>query len=257
MGCNTCVNMVGPSEKCIDCGKVGPNYNVDYNFVKEEILKDKKKSEKLKNFEKYKISLRYWMLGKDYHKAVLAMEFASKYHTGIRKDGFTPEFHHQISIAHYLRTLSDLKHREDVLAAAFLHDTVEDYDVSLTDIELRFGSDVCRAVKLLSKVLKGYKKSPEEYYQGMIECPIASIVKGGDRVHNHQTMVDVFTLDKQSSYIKETEKYILPMLKEARRRYPEQELAYENIKHALKGQMELLRFGIDSQRMLVLVSSRG
>ena len=206
-----------------------------------------------KNFEKHLISMRYWMLGKNYHRAVLAMEFASKYHDGTRKDGFTPEFHHQISIAHYLRTLPDLRNQEDVLSAAFLHDTVEDYDVSLTDIEGRFGADVARAVKKLSKVLKGYKKSPDEYYQGMIECPIASVVKGGDRVHNHQTMAGVFSLDKQHQYITETKDYLLPMLKESRRKYPDQELAYENIKHALKGQIELIELAINAQRELKVV----
>lgn len=206
------------------------------------------------DFAKYKVSLRYWMLGREYHKAVLAMEFASKYHTGIRKDGVTPEFHHQISIAHYLRTLPDLRNREDVLAAAFLHDTVEDYDVSLTDIEARFGADVRRAVKLLSKVLKDYKRSPEEYYSTMIECPIASIVKGGDRVHNHQTMHGAFSIDKQLKYIDETRNFILPMLKESRRKYPDQELAYENIKHALKGQIQLIQHSIDAHRELFLVA---
>jgi (p)ppGpp synthase/HD superfamily hydrolase len=198
-----------------------------------------------KDFDKYRISMRYWLLGKNYHRAVLAMEFASKYHTGLRKDGVTPEFHHQISIAHYLRTLPDLRNQEDVLAAAFLHDTVEDYEVSLTDIESRFGEDVRRAVKKLSKVIKGYKKSPEDYYQDMVDCPIASIVKGGDRVHNHQTMTDVFSKEKIVSYIKETEELILPMLKMARRKYPDQELAYENIKHALKGQIDLIRYAIE------------
>lgn len=210
-----------------------------------------------KNFEKYLISLRYWMLGKNYHKAVLAMEFASKYHVGTRKDGYTPEFHHQISIAHYLRTLPDLRNQEDVLAAAFLHDTVEDYNVSLTDIESRFGPDVARAVKKLSKIIKDYKKTPEEYYQGMIDCPIASIVKGGDRVHNHQTMHGAsFSIDKQHKYITETKELILPMLKEARRKYPDQELAYENIKHALKGQIELIELAINAQRELRVVEGR-
>lgn len=207
-----------------------------------------------KNFEKYIIGMRYWLLGKSYHKAVLAMEFASKYHTGMRKDGFTPEFHHQISIAHYLRTLPDLRCQEDVLAAAFLHDTVEDYEVSLTDIESRFGEDVRRAVKKLSKVIKGKKKTPEDYYQDMIDCPIASIVKGGDRIHNHQTMHDAdFGIDKQMAYITETKELILPMLKEARQKYPDQELAYENIKHALKGQIELIELALNTQKKLRVI----
>lgn len=204
-------------------------------------------------YEKYLISMRYWLLGKGYHKAVSAMEFASKYHTGMRKDGETPEFHHQVSIAHYLRTLPDLRNQEDVLAAAFLHDTVEDYEVSLTDIDSRFGYDVKKAVELLSKVVKGYKKSPEEYFQRMIESPIASIVKGGDRVHNSQTMHGCFSHEKQLKYITETREFILPMLKESRRKYPDQELAYENIKHALKGQIELIELAIRAEKKFKVV----
>lgn len=202
------------------------------------------------NFEKYVISLRYWMLGKGYYKAVSAMEFASKYHTGMRKDGLTPEFHHQISIASYLKTLPNLRCQEDVLCAAFLHDTVEDYDVSLSDIEFRFGTDVRKAVDLLSKKVDGYCKSQEEYFKRMVDCPIASIVKGGDRVHNSQSMHGVFSLNKQISYIEETRNYILPMLKSSRRLYPDQELAYENIKHALKGQIELIELAIDAEKKL-------
>jgi len=206
-----------------------------------------------KDFDKYLISMRYWLLGKNYHRAVLAMEFASKYHTGVRKDGVTPEFHHQVSIAHYLRTLPDLRCQEDVLCATFLHDTVEDYDVSLIDIESRFGADVRRAVELLSKKVKGHKKGPEEYFRRMIECPIASIVKGGDRVHNSQTMHGAFGLEKQVKYIDETINHILPMLKESRRRYPDQELAYENVKHALKGQIELIQLTINAEKKLKIV----
>jgi hypothetical protein len=54
-------------------------------------------------------------------------------------------------------------------------------------------------------------------------------------------MVGVFTIEKQRDYIQETQDYILPALKEARRRFPRQEPAYENIKHMLKSQIELLQ----------------
>ena len=199
--------------------------------------------------------MRYWLLGRKYNKAAMAMEFASEYHTGFRKDGFTPEFHHQICIAHYLRTLPDLRNQEDVLSAAFLHDTVEDYDVSLTDINSRFGSNVRNAVELLSKKVGSYEKNAEEYFYKMTNCPIASIVKGGDRVHNSQTMNGVFSIEKQASYISETTDFILPMLKEARRRYPDQELAYENIKHSLKGQIELTSLSINTEKKLKIIEA--
>jgi (p)ppGpp synthase/HD superfamily hydrolase len=192
-------------------------------------------------FDKHKVSIRYWLLGKGYFKAIKAMEFASQFHTGLRKDKITPEFHHQISIAHYLRTLSSIKDEEVVLCCAFLHDVVEDYDVALSEIELLFGKQIREAIALLSKVIGGTKKDLGSYFEQISACPVASIVKGGDRVHNLSTCSDVFTLQKQQIYIEETEKYVLPMLKQARRNFPEQELAYENIKHVLINQVNLIR----------------
>ncbi len=46
---------------------------------------------------------------------------------------------------------------------------------------------------------------------------------------------------KEPEYIQETETYILPALKEARRQFPKQEPAYENIQHVLVSQIELLQ----------------
>jgi (p)ppGpp synthase/HD superfamily hydrolase len=198
-------------------------------------------------FLRHRERIRAWLLGRKYYKSVEALEFASDFHVGIRKDGVTPEFHHQISIAHYIRTLYNLRFPEDVLTSAFLHDVVEDYDVSPDEIEARFGYNVREAVTLLSKKYRGDKKPVEEYYRAMRTNAIASIVKGADRIHNFQTMHSVFTCTKQMKYIEECEEHILPMLKEARRNFPDQELAYENIKHALKGQIELLKLSIEAK----------
>lgn len=54
---------------------------------------------------KREISLRYFLQGAEYFLALEAMQFAQQYHRGVRKDGVTPEFDHQISIAHFVRTL--------------------------------------------------------------------------------------------------------------------------------------------------------
>jgi len=196
-----------------------------------------------RHFERF----RAWMLGKEYYKAVEALEYAAKYHNGIRKDGVTPEFHHQVSIGHYVRTLPNLRSQELALITSILHDIVEDYDVPIEVLSERFGKDVSDAVLLLSKKYKGKKKDISDYYKSMNNNPIASVVKGADRIHNFQTMAAVFTCKKQLAYIEECEAYILPMLKEARNNFPDQELAYENIKHALKGQIELLRLSIEAR----------
>ena len=202
------------------------------------------------SYKRHRERFRAWMLGKGFYRAVEALEYAAKFHTGMRKDGITPEFHHQISIGHYVRTLSGLRHPELALIVAMLHDLLEDYDLPAESIESRFGKEVLDAVLLLSKEYLGNKKSAKKYYHAMAHDPIASVVKGADRVHNFQTMPAVFTCKKQLEYIQECESYILPMLKEARNRFPDQELAYENIKHALKGQIELLKLSIEAKVQL-------
>jgi (p)ppGpp synthase/HD superfamily hydrolase len=201
----------------------------------------------MNKFDKMRIAMRYWLHGRGYHNAVRAMEFAYKYHTGTRKDGITPEFHHQVSIASYLRTLQ-LKYQEEALATAFLHDIIEDHKVDLKVISAEFGEDIAKAVKLLTKKNIGEAPDTETYFDNMSNCPIASLVKGGDRIHNFQTMIDIFTPEKKQEYIDECENHILPMLKEARRKFPEQEPAYENIKLVLMSQIELINVSLNAMR---------
>lgn len=195
--------------------------------------------------------LKAWVLGKEYFKAAEALEFAKKYHTGMRKDGVTPEFHHQISIGHFARTLPALRAQEIVLIVVFLHDLVEDYNVPIETIVARFGKDVANAVLLISKKVDGKKKSESDYYLAMGSDYIASVVKGCDRIHNFQSMSGVFTCEKQEQYIQECETFILPMLKEARNNFPDQELAYENIKYSLKGQIELLKLTLEAKQEIL------
>ena len=193
--------------------------------------------------EKLRISLKYWLLGSKYFKALKAMEFAEKIHIGKRKNG-DPEFIHQITIVQFLRTFASgnfLLFPEDTLCVGFLHDTSEDYDISFDEFEIKFGKEVARAIKAMTKKYRGHRIPDSEYYAIMGEDPIASVVKGGDRIHNHQSMVGTFTLEKQKSYIEETEIHILPMLKKARSKFPEQESVYENEKLLLKSQISLIK----------------
>jgi len=189
----------------------------------------------MQHFEKLRLALRYYLLGKEYYVALSALDYGAQYHTGVRKNGITPEYQHQIEIAQYVRTLS-LIYPETAIAVALLHDVTEDYDVTVRDLSTNFGYDIAEACELLNK----NDKTTEEYYRGCAEHPTASIVKGGDRIHNIQTMIGVFTPDKQRRYIDDVRTHILPMIKKAKRAFPQQESAYENIKHMLVSQIELL-----------------
>lgn len=200
----------------------------------------------MKHHDKMKVALRYWLLGashsdSNYLICVDALEFASVFHNGKRKDGVTPEFAHQVTIANYLRTLvTSMDYPAETIAVALLHDVAEDYDVGFDELEMKFGNHVAKSVELLTKTHRGTKKSMESYFDGISKDPIASIVKGADRIHNLQSMSDVFTVDKKRAYLEEATEFIVPSLKTARRLFPSQEAAYENIKLVLTSQIELI-----------------
>jgi len=190
---------------------------------------------------KLSIAMRYWLLGRNMHLALGALEFGAKFHKGFRKDGKTPEYQHQLIIANYLRTFEHhLLNVEATLATAFLHDVCEDYDVGFEEIESKFGRSISTAVMLLTKKHRGEVIPPDIYYQKIAKDSRASIVKGVDRIHNIQSMVDVFDEKKQKEYIEETKTLVLPMLKSARREFTHQEGAYENLKFVLKNQIEMI-----------------
>jgi (p)ppGpp synthase/HD superfamily hydrolase len=196
----------------------------------------------LSNFAKREISLRYFLQGAEYFTALEAMEFAQRYHTGVRKDGITPEFDHQISIAHFVRTLRhQLMYAEATISVIMLHDVREDYGVSDEEIRERFGDAVARAVDAMTKTFRGQVRPEKLVFEQIAADPLASVAKGADRIHNLNSMVGVFSKEKQLSYVAEAEEYFLPMLKTARRLHVRQEAAYENIKHMILSQINLIK----------------
>ncbi|MFZ3583698.1 hypothetical protein ACOI1H_16205 [Loktanella sp. DJP18] len=200
------------------------------------------------SFEKLKLTVRYWLLGRGYTIAHDAMEFAAGWHTGVRKDG-TPEFSHQIWQASYARTLSAmLSFPEETIATIFLHDVLEDYPVKPKEIEDLFGARIADATVRMSKTIGGLQLDENFYYRALAECPIASVAKGIDRMHNHKTMIGAFSTAKQGAYIEETSALVMPMLRDARRTFSKQEPVYENIKLILLQQMELYRYAHASGR---------
>lgn len=195
----------------------------------------------MKHFEKLFTALKYYLIGKNYYNALKALQFARTHHCGFRKDGSTPEFQHQLEICMYLMTLKDLENEETVLTTALLHDSIEDYEISIEEIETKFGKEVTKCVWLLTKQYKNQKKNMDLYFEEISKNPIASLVKGADRIHNVQSMIGVFSKEKQIKYIDEVEKCFLPMIKKAKSNFPSQGAAYFNIQHMLISQVHLVR----------------
>ena len=189
-------------------------------------------------YTKLEIALRYYMLGAKYHTALKAMDFAKQYHRGLRKDGVTPELQHQVEMALFVMGLKDLMDEERTITVALLHDVMEDYkQVSVATVNNMFGAAVADSCARLDKT----GKESLLYFNEIATDPVASIVKGADRVHNVNSMVGVFSKEKQKKYVEEVKNYFLPMLKFARNRYPQQMQAYFSIMHMLRSQINLLQ----------------
>jgi hypothetical protein len=80
-------------------------------------------------------------------KLVAATDFAAKAHTTQRRKDTakTPYINHPISVCHEVAKAGCLD--EDVLAAAMLHDVVEDCGVGLEELRLKFGDRVAHIVQ--------------------------------------------------------------------------------------------------------------
>ena len=190
---------------------------------------------------KERATLLGWLHGQGWFNAVRALHFAEEYHCGLRKDGITPEFSHQVHIALYLTTLvPHFEQGEEVITTSLLHDVCEDYDVTFEEIEALFGFVVCKSVTAMTKEYQG-ERLPVEYVANLqANDAIASVNKGADRIHNQSTAVGVFSTPKIEEYVAETRSYIFPMLKQARKNFPRQNGAYQNIRTVLTSQVSAL-----------------
>lgn len=95
------------------------------------------------------------------HKAI---EFAAKVHDGqLRKGTDVPYIVHPFEVA---QILTKENCSEDVIIAGLLHDIVEDTDVSLIEIEEKFGVNVS---KLVAKCTEDKRKSWQERKQHTID----------------------------------------------------------------------------------------
>ena len=88
-----------------------------------------------------------------------AFEFAAEAHSGQMRKSGEPYITHPVGVADIV---ASLKLDELSLCAALLHDTVEDTDVTLEDIETRFGAEVAALVDGVTKLGKVHFSTKKE-----------------------------------------------------------------------------------------------
>ena len=213
------------------------------DLISEELAKAREL--RFLDYTKKKASLRYRMQGlahsdKEWFNVLKALNFGESHHPGYRKDHITPAYMHQVEIAcHVMTLLPHLLFPTRTILAILLHDTPEDTPVSHEEIRDKFGMEAMVDIELMTKEYRGDKKDIVSYFFEMSQSPVSSIGKGGDRIMNLNSMAGVFPLAKQISYCEETRTHFFKMLKTARRLFPEQELAYENLKFTMTAQLRI------------------
>ena len=150
-----------------------------------------------------------------------AYYFADRSHDGqLRKSG-EPYIAHPLEIALYL---SELRLDEQTIAAALLHDVVEDCDVPLEELSGKFGPEIAKLVDGVTKLTRMdsrihdpigamasatddpdslYAESLRKMLVAMAEDIRVVLIKLADRLHNMKTL-DALPPEKQRRIAQET-----------------------------------------------------
>jgi GTP pyrophosphokinase len=127
-------------------------------------------------------------------KVCEAYEFAREFHRNQKRRSGEPYINHPVEVAIILA--SDLHMDEDPICAAILHDTVEDTEATLADLEKRFGKTVAELVDGVTKLTQVQVSSMDEkqalnlrkMFLAMSKDIRVLIIKLADRLHNMRTM---------------------------------------------------------------------
>ena len=136
-----------------------------------------------------------------------AMEYAAEKHRGqTRKDAIsTPYINHPIALAHLLADVGGITDA-NIIAAALLHDTVEDTDATVEDIKELFGKEI---MAIVIEVTDDKSLSSSERKRLQIENAAhisqeAKLVKLADKICNLQDMLErppvKWSLQRKSEY---------------------------------------------------------
>jgi len=107
-----------------------------------------------------------------------------------------------------------------ILAAALLHDVLEDCEVHHSELSERFGEQVSAAVRALSKELRATpaaKKTDDQYWAVLAKSPLpVRQIKAADRIDNLRSCAKWPRPRLATKYLVETPAKVLPMIQEDR-----------------------------------------
>lgn len=142
---------------------------------------------------------------------------ATEKHSGVFRKSGEAYIQHPIEVAYIL---AQLQCGPETIAAGFLHDTVEDTDLTIEDIKKRFGEDTGMLVDYVTKIqrMKLSHKDEADFeaedhrkiFIGMAKDVRVILIKLADRLHNMRTL-DSLKPERQIALSEETLNVFAPI----------------------------------------------
>src|SRR5664279_1275965 len=144
-----------------------------------------------------------------------AFEIAAEAHKTMRRKSGEPYILHPLAVAQICVEEIGLGVRSTI--CALLHDTVEDTDITLEDVQREFGHEIARIVDGLTKISNVIDVNASQQAENfkkilltLTDDPRVILIKLADRLHNMRTL-DSMKRDKQLKIASETVYVFAPL----------------------------------------------
>ena len=160
-------------------------------------------------------SLEAYMPAEQVEQVMRAYEFSATAHRGQTRLSGDPFISHPLAVA---QILADMHMDSQAIAAAILHDVIEDTETPVSELEEQFGNEIATLVDGVSKLhqmhftsrAEAQAESFRKMMLAMIEDIRVILVKLADRLHNMKTM-DSMPTEKQARIARETLEIYAPI----------------------------------------------
>lgn len=175
---------------------------------KYTLTEEQEKKEILRHYRALLRSLRAKLKRGDKELVRQAFEMAAEAHKTMRRKSGEPYILHPVAVATICVEEIGLGVRSTI--CALLHDTVEDTDITLEDIEREFGNEIARIVDGLTKISNVIDTNSSQQAENfkkilltLTDDPRVILIKLADRLHNMRTL-DYMKREKQLKIASET-----------------------------------------------------
>ncbi len=166
-------------------------------------------------FQTLKDSIQSYLAPEQCEFIERAYEFAYSAHEGVTRVSGEPYITHPVAVA---EILAEMKLDDEAIAAALLHDVIEDTEITYQEISDAFNPSVADLVEGVTKLDKvNFENREQAQAENIRKMLIAMskdfrvmLIKLADRVHNMRTL-DSLRLDKRQRIARETFEIFTPI----------------------------------------------